>query len=430
MTKTAWKPGTMVYPLPPVMVTCGTMDKPNVFTAAWTGIINSEPAMTYVSIRPSRYSYELIKENNEFVINLTTQALLNVADFCGVKSGRDMDKFAETGLTIAPCGKVKAPMLEQSPVSVECRVTEIKPLGSHDMFLAEILAVNVNTDLIDENGRFALERSGLVAFCHGAYYAVGKELGTFGFSVAKKKTRKQRITAIKTERRIEKVKAKKEEGLQQDIEFSEKTEQAPFNKFEKEHSKEGRRPFKKEGGRPFRKNREESFEKHEDRPYKKAGDKPLRQTSGELFEKRERRPFKKDGDKPFNKSGDRPFRKSDDGKLFEKREDRPYKKSGDRPFKKDGDKPFRKSGDRPFKKSDDSKKPFEKRGDKPYKRSGDKPFKRSDDGKPFEKRERRPFKEGENKPFKKSGGRPFKKDGDKPFKKTTDRKPYQKSPKK
>ena len=149
MTKTSWKAGTMLYPLPPVMVSCGTTEKPNVFTVAWTGIINSEPAMTYISVRPSRYSYDLIKQSGEFVINLTTAKMLKAADFCGVKSGRNTDKFAQTGLTAIPSKKVKSPMIAESPVSLECRVTEIKPLGSHDMFLAEITAVNVDDEFLN-----------------------------------------------------------------------------------------------------------------------------------------------------------------------------------------------------------------------------------------------------------------------------------------
>ena len=202
MTKTSWKPGTMLYPIPPVMVTCGTMDKPNIFTAAWTGIINSEPAMTYISIRPSRYSYEIIKEHKEFVINLTTKETLKAADFCGVKSGRNVNKFQETGLTPLACKKVKAPMIDQSPLSLECRVTEIKPLGSHDMFLAEIIAVNVDDDFLNADGEFQLEKSGLIAFCHGNYHVLGGKVASFGFSVAKKKSRKQKIAAIKHERRL------------------------------------------------------------------------------------------------------------------------------------------------------------------------------------------------------------------------------------
>ena len=206
MTKTVWKPGTMLYPLPPVMVTCGTMENPNALTVAWTGIVCSDPAMTYISVRPSRFSHELIKNNKEFVINLTTAKMLKAADFCGVKSGRDLNKIKETGLTLLPCKKVKAPLIEQSPLSLECRVTEIKPLGSHDLFLAEIVAVHVDDELLDADGRFELEKSGLVAFCHGAYYALGGKLGSFGFSVEKKKTRKQRIAKIKHDRREAKVK--------------------------------------------------------------------------------------------------------------------------------------------------------------------------------------------------------------------------------
>lgn len=217
MTKTTWKAGTMIYPLPAVMVTSGTMEKPNVFTAAWTGIINSEPAMTYVSIRPSRYSHELIEQNGEFVINLTTQDLLHAADFCGVKSGRDTDKFAETGLTPMPCKFVKAPQIAQSPVSVECKVTEIKKLGSHDMFMAEILAVNVDDSLLDETGKLALEKCGLVAFCHGGYYGLSGQIGTFGFSVAKKKSRKQKIHEIKAKRRLEKAAHAVEETAEESV---------------------------------------------------------------------------------------------------------------------------------------------------------------------------------------------------------------------
>lgn len=228
MTKTVWKPGTMLYPLPPVLVTCGTMEKPNVLTIAWTGIINSDPAMTYISVRPSRYSHELIKNSKEFVINLTTEKLLKAADFCGVKSGKDIDKFKETGLIALPSQKIKAPMIKQSPLSLECRVTDIKSLGSHDMFLAEIVAVHVDDEFLDADGRFALEKSGLVAFCHGAYYALGGKLGTFGFSVEKKKTRKQRIAKIKHERNAAK-KAKRTEKTKPEKKkfFSKKTKKAP-----------------------------------------------------------------------------------------------------------------------------------------------------------------------------------------------------------
>ena len=216
MSKTSWKAGTMLYPLPPVLVSCGTTEKPNVFTVAWTGIINSQPAMTYISVRPSRYSYDLIKQSGEFVINLTTAKMLKAVDFCGVKSGKNTDKFALSGLTPATCKKVKAPMVAESPLSLECRVTEIKPLGSHDMFLAEIVAVNVEDEFLTADGQFQLEKSNLIAFCHGAYYVLGGKIGIFGFSVAKKKTRKQRIAAIKQERRaLKEQKQKKTASLKQ-----------------------------------------------------------------------------------------------------------------------------------------------------------------------------------------------------------------------
>ena len=187
MAKITWKPGTMEYPLPPVMVSCGSMEKPNVMTAAWTGIVSSDPAMTYVSILPSRYSHELIKESGEFVINLTTLPLVTAADFCGVKSGRDGDKFALTGLTPEPCTKVKAPQIAECPVSLECKVLEVRPFGTHDMFLAEVVAVNVDDKYIDESGALDLEKAGLIAYAHGFYYTLGRKIGKFGFSVLKKK---------------------------------------------------------------------------------------------------------------------------------------------------------------------------------------------------------------------------------------------------
>ncbi len=185
MAKITWKPGTMEYPLPPVMVSCGTMEKPNIMTAAWTGIISSEPAMTYVSIRPSRYSHELIKESGEFVINLTTLPLVTAADFCGVKSGRDVNKFKEMKLTAGKCSQVSAPQIMESPVSIECKVKNITNYGSHDMFLAEIVTVNVDDQYIDENGKLWLEKAGLIAYSHNYYYTLGRNVGFFGFSVCR-----------------------------------------------------------------------------------------------------------------------------------------------------------------------------------------------------------------------------------------------------
>lgn len=169
---------------------CGTVERPNVMTAAWTGIISSEPPMTYVSIRPSRFSHGLIKDSGEFVINLTTLPLAEAADFCGVKSGRDTDKFQAMHLTAAPCAKVKAPQVAESPVSIECKVKSIVNYGTHDMFLAEIVAVNVDDTYINDKGRLDLEKAGLVAYAHGHYYTLGRNLGGFGFSVNKERLKK------------------------------------------------------------------------------------------------------------------------------------------------------------------------------------------------------------------------------------------------
>lgn len=181
----------MLYPLPPVMVSCGTMEKSNIITAAWTGTVNSEPPMAYVSVRPERYSYAMIKDSGEFVINLTTERLARAADLCGVKSGRDVQKFRLCRLTPAPASAVSAPVIAESPVNIECRVEQRLALGSHDMFLAKVVAVNVDESLLDAKGVLHMERAGLVAYVHGRYRALGRELGKFGFSVHKKQEAKK-----------------------------------------------------------------------------------------------------------------------------------------------------------------------------------------------------------------------------------------------
>ena len=186
MAKRSWKPGTMVYPLPAVLVTCGTAEKPNVFTVAWTGIVNTVPPKTYISLRKSRYSYELIERTGEFVINLTTRELAFATDYCGVKSGRDVDKFRELGLTPVPAEQVKAPLIGESPVNIECRVRQVMPLGSHDMFIADVVAVHADEKYMDDNHKFHLEKAEPIVYSHGAYLACGEQLGTFGYSVKKK----------------------------------------------------------------------------------------------------------------------------------------------------------------------------------------------------------------------------------------------------
>lgn len=189
MSKAHWKPGALLAPVPPALVTCGTMDHPNIFTVAWTGIVCSHPAKTYISVRPQRYSYELIKQSKEFVINLTTASLATSADFCGVRSGRDVDKFAAMNLTPEETN-LSCPSLAESPVSLLCKVTDIIPLGSHDMFLADIVGVDIDEQYIDKQGRLRLDRCDLAAYCHGEYYTLGKKLGSFGHSVRKSKKRR------------------------------------------------------------------------------------------------------------------------------------------------------------------------------------------------------------------------------------------------
>lgn len=186
MEKQIWNPGTLLAPVPPVLVTCGAMEKPNVLTVAWTGIINTKPPMTYVSIRPERYSYSLIEEGGEFVINLPPASLCRAVDFCGVTTGAKIDKFAAAQLTLQPSKKVACPQIAQCPVSLECRVTQKLELGSHVMFLAAIQCIQVGSSFISPQGRLMIEKMDLLAYAHGSYYELGKALGTFGFSVRKK----------------------------------------------------------------------------------------------------------------------------------------------------------------------------------------------------------------------------------------------------
>jgi flavin reductase (DIM6/NTAB) family NADH-FMN oxidoreductase RutF len=193
MAKLSWKPGNMIYPLPAVMVSCRGKDgADNIITIAWTGTVCTNPPMTYISVRPERHSYKMIKETGQFVINLTTKDLVRAVDFCGVRSGRDVDKFAEMHLTKEEAAKIDAPMIGESPVNIECKVTEIKELGSHHMFLAEVVNVNVDEKFMDANGKFHLSRSNPLVYSHGGYYETGKEIGSFGYSVRKKKKKRKR----------------------------------------------------------------------------------------------------------------------------------------------------------------------------------------------------------------------------------------------
>lgn len=186
--KQDWRPGTMIYPLPAVMVTCGTMDEPNIITVAWVGTICSDPAMCYISVRPERHSHELLMRTMEFVINLTTRELARATDWCGVRSGSKHDKFKEMGLTPVPAKMVSCPVIDESPLSIECRVRQVVSLGTHDMFIAEVLNVKADCRYINpETGRFELDQSDPLVYLHGHYYTLGESIGKFGWSVEKKK---------------------------------------------------------------------------------------------------------------------------------------------------------------------------------------------------------------------------------------------------
>lgn len=192
MAKEIWKAGNMVYPIPAVMITCrDKAGNDNIITIAWTGTICTNPAMVYISVRPERHSYNMIKETGEFVINLTTKDLVYATDYCGVRSGRDVDKFAELGLTKEQASKVDVAMIGESPVNIECKVVKIDELGSHHMFVAEVVAVHADKKYMDEKGKFDLSKSDPIVYSHGEYYSMGEKLGTFGYSVKKSAKKKK-----------------------------------------------------------------------------------------------------------------------------------------------------------------------------------------------------------------------------------------------
>ena len=194
MEKEIFPAGNMLYPIPAVMVSCAaTAVRPNIITVAWAGTVCSNPPMVSISIRKERYSYDIIKTSGEFVINLVTEELVQAADYCGVRSGRELDKFKEMKLTAAKGKLLKAPLIVEAPVNIECKVKDIIPLGSHDMFLAEVVSVAVDKRYMDEKGKFHLNQTGLVVYSHGEYYGLGKYIGKFGYSVQKPKTGKKKV---------------------------------------------------------------------------------------------------------------------------------------------------------------------------------------------------------------------------------------------
>lgn len=190
MGRIKFRGGAMLAPLPPALVSCGTEENSNIITIAWTGILSTVPPKTYISVRPTRYSYDIIKNQKEFVINLCTASLARSADYCGMFTGRKVNKFDKCGLTRIASEEVACPSIAESPLSLECRVTDIVSLGSHDMFLADIVAVTVDESLLDEKGKLHMERAGLCAYSHGEYYEIGKKIGNFGFSAVKPKKKK------------------------------------------------------------------------------------------------------------------------------------------------------------------------------------------------------------------------------------------------
>ena len=187
MSKVKWKAGTLTAPVPPALVSCGDGDRDNLITVAWTGIICSDPPKTYVSIRPERYSYDIIKNSGEFVLNLTPSSLIAACDWCGIHTGRKVDKFKKWNLTKVPAANISVPLIDECPLSLECKVFDVVELGTHHKFLADIVGVTVNEDLLDKTGKLCLDRANLAAFAHGEYFELGKSLGKFGFSVKKKK---------------------------------------------------------------------------------------------------------------------------------------------------------------------------------------------------------------------------------------------------
>ena len=187
MAKKTLRGGALVCPLPPTMVSCGDMENSNIITIGWTGILNTIPPKTYISVRPTRHSYNIIKEKSEFVINLTPSKLVKEADYCGIYTGKKVDKFEKCKLTKVKGTQIDAPMIDECPVSIECKVTDIIPLGSHDMFMADIVAVNVDESLFDKDDKMHLDKANLIAYAHGEYFELGKKIGKFGFSTNKKK---------------------------------------------------------------------------------------------------------------------------------------------------------------------------------------------------------------------------------------------------
>ncbi len=204
MEKVNWKGGTLLSPVPVVLVSCGTVEKPTALTIGWTGIICSDPPRLYISVRPERNSYVIIMITREFAINMMPSEFVRAVDYCGIKSGKTENKLEKRRLTAIPCEKISAPQIKESKITLECKVFDIQPQGSHDMFLADIVGVNIDENLIDEKGALHIEKAGLMAYAHGAYFALGKKIGSFGFSTKQKRTKSVNIKNSRTKKRLSK----------------------------------------------------------------------------------------------------------------------------------------------------------------------------------------------------------------------------------
>lgn len=420
MNKVLWPAGTLLGPVPPAMVSCGTQENPNVLTVAWTGIVNSDPAMTYVSIRPSRHSHALIESSKEFVINLPTLKLAETCDSVGIKSGSKINKFKEYGLTALPCEDVSAPQIAEAPVSLVCKVVDVQHFRTHDMFLAEIIHVYVDDDFLDENGKLCLEKAGLLAFLHGAYYTLGREIGKMGFSVNKKEIKKK--LSIKAKQAAVQDTLSEEDSTEiaaiADGESADRADIAQtvlkkdkfmINRFVKKADKKpykntstegGKKDFSEKDGRVFadrpkRNFSEKSKRDFTDRPKRDFNDKP-REGYKDRRGSFEGRPSRDFGDKPKRDYGDKPHRdfsdrprkdfsdkpqKSWDNKSQRNFSDKPKRDFGDKPRRSFGDRPKRAFGDKPQGgfggKRDFSDKPRTnftgETGDRPRKRYDEKP---------------------------------------------------------
>jgi len=332
MGKQIWKAGNMLYPVPAVLVSCADENgNKNIMTVAWTGTVCSEPPMVSISVRPERYSYRMIHETKEFVINLTTEKLVRAADFAGVRSGRDTDKWKELHLTAEKASKVKAPIIGESPLSLECRVVQEIPLGSHNLFLAEVLAVDADESYMDRNGKFDLNKTDLIAYSHGEYFSLGKLLGTFGYSIKKETNESSQDSGASG---VQNQKPAEESGNRAERKTG----------YRKEH-KTGYRKENRAGSRKEYKTGSREDRRSGDRKEYRTGNREDHRSGDRKEYRTGNREDRRSGDRKEYRTGSREDRRSGDRKEYRtgSREDR---RSGDRKEYRTGSREDRRSGDR------------------------------------------------------------------------------------